>query len=541
LSAALEQLSIEEQAMYLASRSYRLQSEGVKIDGGHRIDFKRYPFVMDLLDEDSRTTTILKGGQMGFSIMAVLKSLELAREGGRRSILYYFPSHADTLAFSKSRFAPMMHDNPGVWPIRPGDVDAAELRRIGDTFLLFRGVGQIGKVQSSTSALKSTPADILVLDEVDEMNPQRIDTVLHRLDASLDPQLIELSTPTFPGSHIDASYQKSNQSVWEWRCKSCDGWTCLELTYPDCIVEPLGQAPYYQCQHCHEPLARTKGRWRARRPEITDHRGFWVSQLSSPTRTAADVVEEGQKAADSGRFREFYNHVLAQPYADVDDFIAPKELEACLTQDPRPLRHEGPSAMGVDPGKIHHYEVRVRMNDKDSVQIARGAAHSYAELHDVTRKLNVESGVMDVGFDPTAVMEFVHNHPGWWGCRYTTGSVREPQWNHKERIVTVNREWSLDRVHQDVLTRRVSFYAKDEGWPEYVAQLSNLKRTVVEHPTTGQRKAVWAVIGQKNDHLHHAAGYCALACDRAPLVASVQRQHKKRKTTRRAPRSAMVL
>lgn len=544
MSAALD----PHLAFMASSPSYRLSANHVTIDGGTPLDFQRYPFLPEIIDGHAPRTTIIKGAQMGFTIACILKCLEGAKSGKLRGILYGFPSDREVQDFSKARFGPLMSGNPQVYGAYEGETDSAGLKQIGKTFVYFRGIGQKGTNSSkSLSQIKSIPVDWLVGDERDEMDDARWDAAMHRLDGSLAPEMIVLSTPTLPEYGVDLDYKTSNQASWLWKCERCNEWTCLEDTYPECIAEPRNKDPYYQCSSCHRPMERTRGEWVARVPDITDHLGYWASQLCSPTKTALDIVQAADLSVRNGRMREFYNQTLARAYAEVDEQITEAQLSALVNDEPKPLRHEGPAAMGVDPGKPHWYEVRVRVTENDAVQVARGRADTYEELSRVAKAYNVASGVMDQGYDPSAVAKFVADHSGWYGCLYVGQKKSDADWNHKERMVKVGRTRLLDDSHNEILAKRITYYAKDEFWRDcFVPQMTNLKRATIENQRTGQRDAVWVVTGgQKNDHLRHASAYAHLAMQRVGLSASVARANRNamREGSRhsRRPRSAMVM
>lgn len=529
------------------SPSFRLNAQGVTIDGGARIDFKRYPFVPHIIDSRARRTTVIKSAQLGISIACILKALEGARMGGLRGILYGFPSDREVQDFSKARLAPILSQNAHVWGDSIGDAESAGLRQIGNTFLYFRGIGQKGASPSkSLSVIKSIPIDWLFLDEADEMDDSRIDAVEHRLDGSLCPEQTSLSTPTLPEYGVDLAYKSSNQMTWHWQCPKCNGWTCLEDTYPDCIAEPVNGDAHYLCAKCRGPLEKVYGEWIAKRPEITDHLGYWVSQLCSPTKTANDILLAADEAIRRGRMREFYNQTLGRAYAEVEDQITEAQLTALVRDEPRPINHEGPCAMGVDPGKPHWYEVRYRLSEVDAVQVARGKAETYEELSAIAKRYNVECGVMDQGYDPSAVARFVQEHPGWYGGLYVGQKKSDADWDHKERMVKMGRTRTLDDAHNEILAKRISYYRKDEFWhDEFVPQMTNLKRATVENKTTGQREAVWVVTGgRKNDHLRHASAYAHLAMQRIGIAKKVAQAYSNARNEGRRvsrPRSAMVL
>lgn len=533
-------------ALYSAvSPAYQLEKSGIKIDGGVPLDFKRYEYLMSIIDSRAPRITIIKGAQMGFTIACILLALVLAKRGGIRGIGYWFPTSGEAQIFSKARFTPLMDQNPHVWDPRGMDVDSAELKRIGQVAIYLRGAGQRGGATGkSTSAVKSIPLDVNILDESDEMDPVRVDAIKHRLDASENPREVMLSTPTLPGYGVDLDYAASNQMAWLRKCRRCNEWNCFEDTYPDCIAEPTNEPAFYVCSKCREEFIPIFGEWVARKPEVTDHEGYWISQLCAPSKTAADIVKASREAIESGRHREFQNQTLARAYAEVDEEITRQQLEALLTDDPRPLEHEGPCAMGVDPGKPHWYEVRVRVTERDTVQVARGQASSYEELSRISKRYNVESGVMDQGYDPSAVAKFCQDHPGWFGCLYVGGKKGDADWDHKSRMVKVGRTRLLDTARNDIIEKNVSFYRKDEFWDQqFVPQMTNLKRATNENGTTGDRQGVWIVTGgKKNDHLRHANAYCRLAVERCGLAASVRRMvnHRRNRDRPSRKRSAMT-
>ena len=546
MSAALEPHDI----MMRASDSYRLQHQGVLVDGTVQLDFNRYPFIPQIIDEHAPRITVLKGAQMGITIACIMRALEDAKRLKLRGIGYFFPTSDEVSDFAKARFGPMMTNNHEIWGRHVKDTDSAGLKRINQTFLYFRGVGQrgagstTGAGKRSTSKLKSIPLDHLYLDERDEMDDARVDAVGHRLDGSLAPEVFVLSTPTLPGYGVDYDYKSSNQSVYMWKCWRCNEWTCLELSYPECIVEPRSSDPYYRCDKCHKNLERGKSQWVARNQDITDHIGYWVSQLSSPTKSAKDLVLAAEKAVETGRHDEFQNQNLARAYAEVNQEITTQQLEELVDSDVvRPLRHEGPCAMGVDPGKPHWYEVRARITDNDSVVVAMGRADTYEELSRVAKDFNVESGVMDQGYDPSAVANFCEEHRGWYGALYVGRKISDPDWDHKERMVKLGRTRTLDDAHNTIIKKRVRYHQKTTFWDKhFVPQMTQLKRATIED-RVGTQSGVWVVTGgQKNDHMRHADAYCDLAVTQCGLAHNVRRmQTHSSNTPRRGKKTGMML
>ena len=102
-------------AMMAASDSYRLQHSHVTIDGTVPLDFNRYPYITQVMDEHAPHIDVIKGAQMGFTIACIMRALEDAKRLDLRGIGYMFPTEGEVSDFAKARFGPMMTNNQEVW------------------------------------------------------------------------------------------------------------------------------------------------------------------------------------------------------------------------------------------------------------------------------------------------------------------------------------------------------------------------------------------------------------------------------------------
>lgn len=520
--------------MMAASRSYRLNALSIRVDG-QPLDFKRYCYLPKMLDDDHPDQSTKKAAQLGFTTTEILRVIDYMRTNPVRGVGYIFPRDADVSDFSKARFNRILGENEALRSIVQ-DTDSTNLKQIAGSYIYFRGAGEKGRVSKSEAKLKSVPFDIMILDERDEMSDERVEALMFRLSGSENPMIRRLSTPTVPMYGIDLDYEASDQQCWLWRCNHCNAWVSLEDDWPDCIAE-IQDSVFYLCPKCREPIARDRGDWVAKRPSVTDKRGWFVSQLSSPTRSPLQVLLEWNKAQDTGRFTQFYRQTLARAYAEIEDELTEAMLKACLGPDPRLTRHEGPCVMGVDPGaKDLHYIVAGRVTDKDSEVYTWGKCADFSQIHDIAKAFNVQVGVIDAMAETRSVMNFVREHSGWFGCRYVDAPKPDFQWDPKARQVIVNRTDSLDASHQAITNSKVRFPRPDTRWHELVLpQMQNLVRTVRTHELTGEEKAVWIVRGTKNDHLRHAWNYATIALSRVSLTdrsRRAQRAHGPRPSTR---------
>ena len=251
---------------------------------GKPFTFERHEYLRTPYQDNHPDITEMKAAQMGLTSKAMLKVAYGARYAGYRGILYLFPSKSDVTDFSKGRIDTLIDDNPetiGRW-IR--DTDSANIKRIWNTFLYLRGM-------KSRTGLKSVPADLVVFDELDEAPQNAVDMAMERMAHSEFKEVMKLSNPTLPDYGIDKAFQQTDQRYWLLKCQKCGESTCLEDTFPDCLLE-VGGRVIRACSRCKAELDSALGEWVAKKPSITDKRGYHYSQLFSAYVNPADILKE---------------------------------------------------------------------------------------------------------------------------------------------------------------------------------------------------------------------------------------------------------
>lgn len=514
------------------SRSYRLASMGLRVDGV-AVDFARYGYMVDIIDDDHPHQVWLKGSQLGFTVGAVLRAIDRCRFQYTRGLAYYFPTERDVGDFSRSRFKRIIDENECLQGLVK-ETDSIGLRRVGSCYVYFRGA-------NSSSAAKSIPADELVLDELDEMNPGNVEQIRHRLDAANRDEGARrtyLSTPTLPGFGIDSMFQDSDQHLWLIRCAGCNADTCLEETFPECLVWDANGIAQVLCGKCREPLDRfpedpALARWVAKHPGKAV-RGRWVSQLNSPTVPLDEILVDFEDAERTGMWQHFWNHRIGKAYAEYDDALSEDLiLECCNDQVMRP-NAEGPCAAGADVGKRDlHYVVGERRSDELGQIVTYGRCSSFDDLADISKRYHVEVGVIDEMAETRKVREFKESHREWWGCWYVTDKKGGYDWDHKKKLVNVGRTESLDASQHRLIRKKTRLPRPGALHHELlVPHLMNLGRRTVEEERHGQKtgrlKSLWVVRGAtKNDHLRHSLNYYEIAFGRLGVASRIQRERNR--------------
>ncbi len=518
----MNELELHEH-MLAASTAYRLSrmEPPLRVDGVP-FDLRPYPYLWELYDDEEVSKTVtMKGAQLGLTTLYVLRTIDRAGRIYPRGVLYLFPTREDVTDFSRTRFQRVLEDNPALQE-RVRGTDSANVKQVGDCFIYFRGA-------KSRSQMKSIPVDCIVFDEFDEMTSDMVALARERLSGSALKHEFYLSTPTFPEFGIHYEYLQTDMRKWLIRCRSCSRWACLEDEFPDSLRE-VGDRVIRACLSCGTELHVIDGEWVAQKPD-RDARGYHVSQLCSPTIDLRALLADWKNPRTV--ISEFYNSKLGLPYADIQAALDDAAILSCCGSDARRLAHDGPCFAGADVGKnVIYYGV----GSKRSESFLRGHAwykvESFQDVHDLNKRYNVESGVIDAMAETREVRRFVESEPGWWGCIYTNQMQSGGYlWDPKSRMVQVNRNESLDESHRIVASKMVEWPRPDDLFRELVmVQLKNLVRTQTADEKTGTPKVQWVRRGAKNDDFRHTWNYMVIAAQLCSLESSTAR-------LRRTPRT----
>jgi phage terminase large subunit GpA-like protein len=272
----------QQQAQRVPSLGSWASTASIILDG-QPFTFDRHEYLREPYNDLHPNQVEMKAAQMGLTSKAMLRAMWSARWGKFRGILYLFPSKTDVLDFSKGRIAPLIADNPDTIGMWVTDTDTAGLKKVWNTYLYLRGmVSKIG--------LKSIPVDLIIYDELDEASPARVDMAQERMGHSEYKESLKLSNPTIPDYGIHKAFELTDQRYWLLKCPSCGHSTCLEDTFPNCLVETK-DGVIRACERCGAALDPAVGEWVAKHPGVTDQRGYHYSQLFSQFVTPGEILK----------------------------------------------------------------------------------------------------------------------------------------------------------------------------------------------------------------------------------------------------------
>ncbi len=290
------------------SEQSRILGRSSRLSGPYRIARTAYwQEPMNSLSPNSGVEQVIiqKGAQVGateFLLNVIGFYLSIAPA----PILAVQPSLEMARRFSRQRLAEMLELAPTLSTLtavpRGGKLPSSELFKAttSGAVLILTGA-------NSPSSLRSLPARIVLLDEVDgypgdvggEGDP--CDLAIARAESyGSAKRILLISTPTERGlSRIERLYDATDKRRYFVRCPHCAG--AITLEFEQLRIE--GDDAIYLCQRCGDPISeRDKmslieaGEWRATATCEPQKRGYHVSQLYSPWSSWTDLIRRNEAA-----------------------------------------------------------------------------------------------------------------------------------------------------------------------------------------------------------------------------------------------------
>jgi hypothetical protein len=390
-----------------------------------------------------------------------------------------------------------------------------------------RSTGKIEGIKKTSSRLKSVPVDRVVFDELDEIDPQMVDLALERLGHSMVKEEAYLSTPSVPDFGIDQMFLNSDQRVWMIRCQHCGGETCLELEFPNCLLELPDGRVIRACKKCKSEIFLKDGQWVAQYPSRSkDLVGWWISRLNSAYADLRKILRTFQNAS-SRNLAEFYNSTLAMAYISTENRLTVQDVYPCCGKEAMATNHRGPCAMGVDVGSLLNVVVGFRPKEKVLQVCYMARVSSFNDVHDIAQRFNVKCAVIDLEPEMKKAREFqvAERYPVFL-CDYQDSVKSGAQWNEENGMVKVNRTEICDTTHDLVTPSALILPVRGEEVEVFAKQVCNIAKVLQEDQETGSREYRYRKLGE--DHYRHSLNYLWLASTRVGIVESIEEWQRKR-------------
>lgn len=462
-------------------------------EGGHLIDFYDHLFLYDIYRDQSPKLVCYKAAQIGFSTMAILKSLWLAKMK-RMDIIYTMPTSSDMKDFVGGKVNRIIQQNPVLLEYTK-DKDSVEQKQIGDNIIYYRGTW-------TEKAAIAVSSDLNIHDEEDRSKQSIISMYSSRLQHSKFKYEWHFSNPSVEGNGVSKYWGRSDQKHWFITCKACN--EKQFLSFPDSIDKVRR---VFQCKACHRELStedRRVGKWLPKYKN-REFSGYWISLLMAPWITADEIL----KYHETKSAEYFANFVLGLPYVGEGNQITPDMIFRNCTAT---INSQERVVIGCDSGLKKHYV----LGNKEGIFYA-GITETWDDIRKLLKKYERSIAVIDALPDLTEPRKLREEFPGRvFLCHYVRDrkTYQIIRWGQGAEAgnVNVDRNRAIQMVVDAFNDRQIPLQGSVDDWEEYYTHWKTMYK-MTEPDTMGIPQMIWES-SSGLDHFVHATNYWRIGMDR---------------------------
>lgn len=485
-----------------------IANNGIRTETGKPLDFKVHRYLYDIYRDDSKYLCCLKAGQIGFSTMAILKTIWLSRNR-HIDIGYILPTVDMVQKFVGSKVNRMAQQNPIIQQWMK-DKDNISQKQIDQNYIFYLGA------MTDRSAIMIS-LDMLVADEYDKAPQEILETYDSRLQHSKFGYKWVFSNPTIPEFGVDKYWRISDQKKWHIR-HACGEEYVMDESCVDYKQE------IFKCPKCLQEITdeeRRMGEWKA--TAKGEWSGYWIPLWINPMISAKVIAEAKRKTPEY-----FANFVAGLPYTGSGNKVQASTIIKCLS--PKVNDQTDRIIIGVDTGLPTHY---ILCNKQGFFYYGKCSDPSlgkdpYLEIEALLKRFPNSIIVCDQGGDLTPMRNMQAKYPGrvflaWY--RADQKSMDISKWGEGSEYgkVVIDRNRAIQWFIDEMTDKRITFNGSESDWQEYISHWLNIYRTW-EKDENGAIDKTKGFKWERNgaDHFCHASIYARIGLDKyAETMAKV--------------------
>lgn len=497
---------------------------------GKNFTFAGHEYQRRILEDKSQELVVKKAAQLGLSeIMSRMGLARCALTNGF-STIYTLPAATAAQNFMKTRINPVIDSSPYLKELVSKDNDSASIKQLGESFLYLKGA------QVDRQAI-SVPADLLVVDEVDNSQAEVVTLYESRLQHSEYALKVKLSTPSIPDYGIDLLFKESRRHFNLCKCGHCGHWFYPEyykhVRVPD-YTKPLEaiikqefsrqdfrwQEAYVACPACEKPvdLAPEHRQWVCENPDDAYiAAGYQCSPFDCPTRVkVSDLVKA---SVEFKRPQDFRNQRLGEAMEDKEASFDIEELRAVLISE-----YPGGGfsyVLGLDMGNTCWATVAAVLPDQTVIIVKTEGIPLFKvkeRRRELAREFRVRMTVADSAPYSETIFSMQQEDDNLFAAVYVESKnvelfkVKDQDEDEsiaREQIKQVNiaRNRAFDFIMLQLRSGKILkvMDENDDAWVEHLRDQKRVKEFRNEELTMVWKKT------KGEDHLHHSLLYALVA------------------------------
>jgi len=220
-------------------------------------------------------------------------------------------------------------------------------------------------------------------------------------------------------------------------------------------------------------------------------------------------MDRWERSQRDNKVGEFYNAILGLPYIPAEDRLKISDVIACCGNDGMRTRCETGTAMGADIGKTDHVLIGEKISKERFRIIWAGKAPDFTVLHDIAKKFNVKSAVIDLRPYEESFRKFQKSEPyKVFGCEYRDRMKEFKKTDEQAGVYAIARTEMFDKTHALVVNKQIEIPRRCDAIDEFAKQVCNCAK-VLEENERGDRIYRYRKLG--DDHYRNALNYLYLA------------------------------
>jgi hypothetical protein len=476
-------------------------------------------------NKNSKPLVILKGRQVGATVMAAVISLYFAASGlygsetpGRPPIriLHLFPTIPLMQKYSKDKLETMMRtsqDNYIATRSMKQDKKAKESGFVSEDTLTektFMGGNKIriDAIGRDADRIRGLTQDALLFDEVQDMQKGAIENALRILTASQygkPTQGVQMyfGTPKETGSAFWQFWNESDQRFYQLRCLACSEYFFLYTYGSDdwkkvWIKDFIVQCPHCECEQDKRP-AIDAGRWMPTRDvERARYTGYHINLMLSPRFTKEMVMDFDPDVNPNRTERAWKNETLGEFYSSGGLPLTMEDIVHCSLDETRGISKGVRSetnkiyTLGIDWGgkndeesggeeggiRGQSYTAMVVLScNQEGIFTVENAfrlkkndfTHRVKVVEELFNRYQIRTAAADLMFG-NDVVPFLQVDKGYrtrmLGCINSGSLSKQISFNEKTKTVVVNHHLLVDEIFSLIKRGRIKFPVAGSSWDQ---------------------------------------------------------------------------
>lgn len=509
----LDPVAFAENYLTVDGRPFKMTGNGWKF----MADLYR-EVAVQAISPNAKPTVILKGRQVGATVLAAVLSLYFTSSGlygtgpdrPPMRILHAFPTLGIMSKYTKDKLKPMVQNSQGNYIEKRSlkKDDKYGKKSTEDTLTEYSFIGfnklRIDSLGRDSDRIRGLSQDGLLFDEVQEMSKEAIENAIRILTSAqygAPTKGIQLyfGTPKITGSYFYKLWDKSDQRYYQLRCVACQEYFFFHTIGSDEWKKIWISGFDIQCPKCehvqHKIEAIEGGRWQATRhgPDI-QYVGYHLNILLNPRFTKEAVMDYDPSVNRDRSEKSWRNETLGEFYSGGSTPLTMEEVDAHCSDQSRGLAEavrggtDKTVVMGIDwggkdyddgsgedgeekTGGQSYTAICVMSVDKKGIFTVENAyrlkrndfSYKIEVIQELFRRFNIHTAAADFfwGQDVVNHMQVGLNYgQRFIGC-INSGSLSSiTTYKPKEMRVTLNKDMMIEELFSMIRKDRIKIPVK---------------------------------------------------------------------------------